>query len=1114
MADSSFDVFLPCETFPVLVRIGESNDLTKLESLMLRAIAAGSQDVRTLADLFGFPSDRMLFDALRGLWRAGHLVFNFESAGGRRVYLSAFTGRQIKAGRFEKLKRAVTGYEKRELMFDLITGHVLNLRGSPAAPAANKIIPYARGVITLEHITYDGIRKALALTLDRGKRVFEASIGFQGEQAAQQMRWVRLKVACSRDEEEKIEVRIIDSEEVPLPYGVRRAIGEHLTRVANDKNSDPHFVKRLLEKAKDPRDRGVVEVAAELDRLDELARSLAGRAPGEAVLRHREMRDKARSVAEVLADEMTAEATLKIVVGTDAHREEVTRMIDEAKEQVIISSPFINDFAWMEEPIRRSLEKGRRVIILWGKTRRGDELPASPGDEDLTPFHRLDRRVKQVVTNIKGGDAGRFFFFPERPTGTHAKVVVCDNDRVLVTSMNLLLASPSNPVEIGVLAEPPEGREWGDESPSVAVAADILTWAREIVPDSTIAEAIEVKPKRVEYPLPQPVLHPLLSPSEERPDEQPDEERRRDAMAIWAGWWMSHVEMLRAQSAPRRCARLVRDVEHRLLFEKGLKSAQGRLLVTSDQVSDDAVKQPTLKLLRKLGEGDPHVRIVFRSPLRTNVTAGEGVIDDLLAVEEAVNGAGGDLQCLRTNNHAKVLVYDETAVVSSFNFLSHSGRYPPDRGSLSAELGLILTGPSAADEVVRAVGRAFDDELRPLPVGETRTAAAAALHAGSDVGAIMEALTLHSQTAELGAALAEVFSRAEDPWALLGGVRDKLTEGVRRKVVATCLATRADEAGSAPYAEWLKYLACDAWQRGDPIETHLLLSALPDESRAGDGLPHPLVVEATATRPTAPVAGLLLEADLDGIPPGQRAALAMASVSEVVRRGSTDDAELARDILAAHLPSRWREALGHVLEFFYDGDVYEPFPHSLFADGVTGREQEQEFVNAYAELERGIDEARGRQFTFPHGTRTWEYLFHDSGIFGRLREIARRRDRGALREWLGEHRRRDPEVILDDATRKVSAPGDPLIGPPRRRNLVEDIGQIIRLARKAEKYDAPALEEGTGRLIEAAWKLSRELYDLRVGLAEEATSAVDEVARPLAASALSDMEEVMRYSAT
>src|SRR5258708_6272363 len=130
-------VHLPCQVFQVLVRYGQEDDFSTLESLILRAIHANEHRIDQLSYMFGI-TERMTLDALRGLWQAGYLFFDFQKS---EVYLSQATVELFEEDRFEKLALANAEFEESELMLDLITGRVLPIDGVTAPPSSASIIP-------------------------------------------------------------------------------------------------------------------------------------------------------------------------------------------------------------------------------------------------------------------------------------------------------------------------------------------------------------------------------------------------------------------------------------------------------------------------------------------------------------------------------------------------------------------------------------------------------------------------------------------------------------------------------------------------------------------------------------------------------------------------------------------------------------------------------------------------------------------------------------------------------------------------------------------------------------------------------------------------------------
>jgi phosphatidylserine/phosphatidylglycerophosphate/cardiolipin synthase-like enzyme len=1086
------EAYLPCEVFPVQARFGFSDTLSTLEMLLLRAIHLGEHHVVQLAAMFGL-SDKMLRDVLMGLWRAGHLIFTSPD---KKIYLSSSTAKKVEESKWEEIERAPSGSEEINLMFDLVTGRVLTVAGRITPPNAAAIIPYTPNTIKLENLSYDAIVASLEMARrisnkqDTGARVLSASIAFNRSANGQRMRWRKLEVTCHRITDGKHEVRVVNTGAVP--FGLRRDLGEYLTRQIDEEHegTDKHFFDKLRNSAmlQTPTRSGL---GIELDNLLTAARALASCRSDEALERHQFITDQARDVALAVAEEISSVAQLTPIIGLESHEKILADLIKRATEQVVIACPFVSGtgLARIQSSLKQAIGNGARVIILWGISRLSED-----GKE---PYDLLEQQVKNIVEDLSTLHPTKFFF-SHRATGTHAKVLVCD-DSVLVTSLNILRPSRDGVTEVGILAQSLE--ELGADQP-LPIAADVLTWAREIVPDSTIADAITVKQKRL-VKVPAPPSAPRI-----REDESP--EQRRSELAVWAGRWVVYVEELAHMRGLRPTVRLVRDGEHRGLLDLAISETNKRLIVTSDQISTDAFRSSTRQSLLELGKKNASVRLIYRDPLRKKIREGAAAEQLLLETEQLAKNEGYDIQCARTNNHSKVLVFDDMAVVSSFNFLSHSGQYGGSRSSRIAELGLLLSGPGVADSVVSGLAQTFAIVRTMVTTAEVSVAAPAILDAR--ISTILEAL--ESETKE---ALQDAFVSAVEPWNLLESIMGisaiAKDSSVLRRLVAGCMANGRDS-NPIEFKKWALFLAREAWLRNDVIEAYLLRASMLEEPSNDPAMPHLGIVEAAAKR----LAGCSVQdwsglgIEVDHLPLNQRAALAVLALAEAVEQGSKDAAEFAYLICLTSLdfPASWRSFSENVMK--YVSVAFEHFPHETL-NAASQQKQERKFEREFKALQNALEHHATRQFRSKTAGKIWTHLFGQSGRFAQLLHIARQRDTAGMHNWFDSLDNRAPAEILQTAIHEVFRNNDETIERDKLETVENSIRNIMEVAAVVERISTKTRYDHTDQVIAAARQLCAELKQSWPALSSEASSTFDPVVHPITNETLNYFESLIAYSA-
>lgn len=136
------------------------------------------------------------------------------------------------------------------------------------------------------------------------------------------------------------------------------------------------------------------------------------------------------------------EHSLVEVLSMTDHRPRLVAALQEANKELIIISPWIAEIAVnnsLVHEIKESLGRGVKVVIGYGFER-------TPTEDE--------KRTRRVLEELKKGDKGKNLLL-KRLQDTHAKVVVCDNKYMIVTSFNWLSFAGrqdwGNRVELGIL---------------------------------------------------------------------------------------------------------------------------------------------------------------------------------------------------------------------------------------------------------------------------------------------------------------------------------------------------------------------------------------------------------------------------------------------------------------------------------------------------------------------------------------------------------------------------------------------------------------------------------------------------------------------------------------
>jgi hypothetical protein len=174
--------------------------------------------------------------------------------------------------------------------------------------------------------------------------------------------------------------------------------------------------------------------------------------------------------------------------------------------------------------------------------------------------------------------------------------------------------------------------------------------------------------------------------------------------AVPNGWQRAAAEMerLEATDSPRESANasvtLIFDHEHERALREWLRTAQQRLLVASHRLGPVAATR-LLAAERRTRTAGFHYAVVYG---HTELDAAQ-----LGQVGQTVGNAGGSL-LYAPQQHAKVIVCDDTACVSSYNFLSAD---PFQTASRARELGVVIEGSEPVAWLAQRLSGNIEGEL-------------------------------------------------------------------------------------------------------------------------------------------------------------------------------------------------------------------------------------------------------------------------------------------------------------------------------------------------------------------------------------------------------------------
>jgi hypothetical protein len=1140
-------IYLPCDVVGVVVRFRYGSSLSNMESVALRIIATERPGGRpwSLGDLEHLLclGRKVTFELVFDLLRRGYITLDLTND---EVMATAEVLAHLRNRTFGELAGAEQSRERIEVMIDRLSGHVGPPGGSrtPLAPrlafpaegtgdvADDEVrgAPLLRAIdqtmrIRREQRTVDepeGVRTiGAATTRSRGVptrhlEVLEAHLESRAGRRMVERRWMPLDVRVVEDPDTgRLRVRVVGGD---LPTDRRERVAARIAQFAEDR-PDHDFVRAL--RAASERDDADAPSLAELVRRLEHDAAAASTAPaGSRRQLHLQLADTARRAEEQLRLDIAAEVNARVVGGFDEHQQAVKLLIERARHQLVLACPVLHGEAI--RPLMPALESAVRrevkVILLWG-SRHGEEIPEAV----------LNRLFYLAELEMTGGRP--HFLFSQQPCRSNASIVVADDRHALVTGFPFL-AEPSSrrvaPLGIRIDA--------ARQGPCAPVES-LLQWARDRAPDYLLGKAfttrhadfpaqVRATPDESEDP-----YAPLEALARMVPEAPPDDEDPTVAARArtWAQAWVHHGRALKALLAARTLpqAHTVENGAHRDLLWHGLRRAERRLVISADQLAQEVVKRPFAGALEQRLEAGVQVRIVHRgsSSRDPNRPDPRMLLDDLAARFPA-----GRCEVARVEASARAFVSDNETVVGSFDFLSHKGFYASQGGRrLRAELGLWLTGERIADDVAAAVGAPATPPTprrTPLPeaAGEraNRPAPAEDLLAGGAgaADALLGALAAapDANLAARSAIIRDAVLAVPTPWQLLATLRDAAVDKeVLRIAVAAALRGRLLDS-NPQVATWAQWLLQERWSEHAFLEAWLVRRVLVDEGLR----PRRALARVAALRRSPMLPDLVVEASLDDPLPPERVALLVTAVTDLVlgarRAGEADGSSKAGagagflaeglDVLIDEggVAAAWLQLAEAARRHHHD--VGEP----LLLDEVElaiGQEDHLRLVGqTWVRLHDALEQAQQNAFTFESGIKTHAHLFHEDGIFGKLRPLAAARDVHGLREWLRTPRLDDLGKLVDRVTQEVHPGGELISGRRRRLPYLERLRAVVTAARAAHR-EASATASDLVRL-ERSRPFAREVAKLWPELRAE-LAQVEEPERFLVELSLDELATVARW---
>jgi hypothetical protein len=341
-----------------------------------------------------------------------------------------------------------------------------------------------------------------------------------------------------------------------------------------------------------------------------------------------------------------------LLLKASTHEEVLVKAIEQAHSRLLILSAHVSETVLnkIKQPIKAAIQRGVRVDILWG-------LPSL--DEGGVSHAKTTKKWLQEIRKSLSDSSGDQLTVNEEPLNTDAKVLVWDARdgafQAIVGSYNWLygLDSPSADClgsEVGIRLNDPR------------LVGNICT---------TLSGWLEA--------------------------------RGQQLSGVALRWRNIGLEL--AQKEPHSAAdddaaatkvRVIYDESHAEILREGLVNASQRILVTSHKLNRSATGSANNGggKLDWLPRRNPISEFQFVLVAGKNPNKDSWTPEDQNRLEELVKTVDGSIS-LGEGTHARVLVYDDVAVVSGYNFLSttHDKR----------QVGVMLQGTAVADALWNAM---------------------------------------------------------------------------------------------------------------------------------------------------------------------------------------------------------------------------------------------------------------------------------------------------------------------------------------------------------------------------------------------------------------------------
>lgn len=982
-ASGSFKIYLPCLVISVQAVLGPKTGTSRLQQLVLRAIAHGANSIGELNRIFCL-GQRPMLRLILAMVQHGHLRVDYETG------LLSLAGQAVEAvqkNSFDQLQCSETRPRTIELMYDLIAGTVSRKRKAPWKRKEGYTLESRLPETSYRKVEGSSLlRAASEVTQDwttkggRGLRILELNLDLKqalGETTDEtasygERRLLELEIRLERDPASGY-IQIFIHYPNDLGGLVRRHLERELTHLVN-LEEPPTALKQVRDHPGVPEKDGLPDLGDRIALFRTRVRRLETADPGTYDVWQGTLAEIAERLASEIAEHNRHLLEPRIVSDRQTQIDLIMAMIGRSKRQLVISCPFLGYD--MLQPYRvalkKALDEGVQCFLLSGLLHRSEHL---------------DQGTMNWFSDLREMYPDRFFYC-KKPANAHAKFVISDASELFVTSYNFLNSSPvARTFELGCWVGVRETfdrkarRSAGALQAVISPALHALAISHEIFPDvmdrqNMVHDAMDFGADDISG---------TVSPWPRRPTlEGADTETTRQVDRIWMADWFDYCERLLVEFDQLGTTfEVLRGAKHRQVLFHALRTAERRVFILSDRLTKNVINRKFVDEISACLKRSVAVSLICQRPeskplntLRALNGTVEGARLDIFIADGSPQGD------LPGSNHAKLLIFDDTAVISSLNFLSFAADDSgPERLRVSTEIGVMMRGHRVIETLFAMLRERWPGLSIPTELPATRQAAkpivqsvgAAPSINSQDATELIQTIARAVQEGDARAGteaqprvLEDLYGEHLHQWfsaATSAGKAQRLLQGLHianppfmDQAFAAFLSQWGDHLEETVVESWTAQLAERLWRQGRAMETLLLSYSLPSgspEPRSLSKATPPLRIAELLARCEL---GLDVEAAFDNtvlhfLETGDRTAFQAIAAIAIPRllfddRPPNESVELVRDHLEDGLAT-WAAA---ALEF----RTYHP--QRLNPDSIRALTEFEQLQNTRDELRRDLSD--------------------------------------------------------------------------------------------------------------------------------------------------------------